>query len=680
MRGLCAGEPALEPPDTIAGGAAWGWRSRGRAPLRSGWATCDKVCGVPTARPVRRAIRLSAVITLTSAVLATAQPAADRNDDRPVTVRRFTFIGVRSIAEDRLRAVLATRQSSRVPWGSKTPFDRGRLDADLRRIAAFYADRGYPDARVMQTDVRPTRTPAAVDVQLTVEEGEPVRVSSVDLRGFEIIPPDRLSALTGEAPVKVGEPRDRVRVANMRELVLNELREHGYPFAKVSVIETAGPGGERQVAVAYLAEPGPLARFGAVEITGNSAVTDRVIRRQLTFRPGDLYRRSLVQGSQRRLYGMELFQFVNIETIEPERLEPVVRSRVTVHEGKHQRVNFGVGYGTEEKLRGEGEYHHLNFLGGARTAGAHGRWSSLDRGVRLDFIQPYFLGPRASLGADAQQWWTYTPAYTSVVTGAKTAVTRRPTQSTSWSVSFTAERSSSTISEAALLDDTLKDDLIALGLDPTTGSQAGTFTALGFDYQRSTADNVLDSHRGYQLAFHAEHAAPWLPGSFSYSAVSADMRHYLSLSESIVVASRAQIGAIHPLDGDQSNVPFSKKYFLGGATSVRGWGRFEVSPLLDGVPIGGLSLLAASAELRARVNGRLGGVVFVDAGNVWDDEWHFALGELQASAGVGIRYRTPVGPIRFDFGYQLTSMPALKVNGAPQLRPWRLHFSIGQAF
>ena len=100
-----------------------------------------------------------------------------------------------------------------------------------------------------------------------------------------------------------------------------------------------------------------------------------------------------MQNSQRRLYGMELFQFANVEALNPELQAAEVPVRVTVAEGKHQRVNFGVGYGTEEKGRVDAEYHHVNFLGGARSAGAHGRWSSLDRGLRLDFTQPYLFRP-----------------------------------------------------------------------------------------------------------------------------------------------------------------------------------------------------------------------------------------------------------------------------------------------
>lgn len=646
-------------------------------PLLTGLSSCAIFCDKVWLVSHRRSSRVFCLPLLCAIGLAAAC-----KDDGVVTVRRLVFTGVHAISEDRLRAALATRQGSRLLWSAKAPFDQSRLEVDLKRIQAFYADRGYPDARVIDREVRPNRAQDAVDVRITIDEGEPVRVVAVQLRGFDVLPTDRLGVLTTQTPVTVGQPRDRQQVTALRDLAVNELREHGYPYARVSIDENDGAGG-KAVTLTYVAEPGPLAHFGGVEIVRSTevrSVSERVVRRQLTYQPGDLYRRSLVQGSQRRLYGMELFQFVNIEILDPDRRDPVVRTRVTVAEGKHQRVNLGVGYGTEEKIRTEGQYRHVNFLGGARTAGARARWSSLDRGVRLDFIQPYLFSPRVSLGADAQQWWTYTPAYRSAVTGGKATVTRRPSQSTSWSVSLTAERSSSTISDETLRDARLADDLIALGLDPTTGRQEGTFTALGFDYQRSTADNLLDARRGYQLAFRAEHAARWLPGSFSYSAVSSDLRHYLPMTERLVLANRLQAGAIDALDGDQANVPFSKKYFLGGATSVRGWGRFEVSPLLEGVPIGGLGLLAMSSELRASASARLGAVLFVDAGHVSSQGWQLLFDQLQYAAGAGIRYRTPVGPIRFDVGYQLTTIPGLKVDGQTQPRPWRLHFSIGQAF
>jgi outer membrane protein assembly complex protein YaeT len=623
-------------------------------------------------------------------ILCLALSFAACDEQGTVTVHRLSFKGVKSVDPARLKQALATRENTKVPivgwelpWSKKNFFDRGRFDADLQRIKAFYADRGFPDARVTGADVKLNSKQTSVDVTLTIDEGAPVRVAAVNFDGFEVIPERHLNQLRDTVPLKVGDPRDRQLVVSTQEQALNELRDHGYPYAKVATNEDDGADGKAATLV-FRAEPGPIAHFGSVEVSGNKSVSEHVIERELTFRPDDLYQRSAVQNSQRRLYGMELFQFVNIETLNPEAQDPDVKTRITVAEGKHQRVNFGVGYGTEEKARVDAEYHHLNFLGGARSAGLHARYSSLDRGLRADFNQPFFLAPHFSLGGEGQQWYTFTPAYHSIVTGGKATLTHRESQRMSWSVSFTSERDDSTISPDLRNQPnfpSLISDLIALGLNPSTDHQVGTLNALGFDLQRSTADNLLNAHRGYQVAFHTEQAGRIVPGTFKYYAVTLDARHYLPIGRSLVAASRVQVGNIAAANNDPATVPFSKKYFLGGATSLRGWGRFEVSPVGEsGVPLGGNSMFAASEELRASLSGSFGVVLFADAGNVWADRSSLSFSDLRYDVGPGLRYQTPVGPIRFDLGYQLNPIPGLLVNGTPQARRWRLHFSIGQAF
>ena len=596
-----------------------------------------------------------------------------------MTVHRLTFKGVKSVDEGRLKSSLATKQSSIIPWGRKYYFDRSRFDADLKRIQAFFADRGYPDARVTGFDVKLNDKQDQVDITVTIEEGEPVKVAAIDLVGFDVIPTDHLAEMMKKVPLKVGAPRDRQLVVTTHELAVNELKDHGFPYAKVTTAEDDGPDG-KHAKMTFTAEPGKIANFGSVEISGNQSVSQRIIERELSFKPGDLYRRSIVQESQRRLYGMELFQFVNIEPLNPELQPEEIPTRVTVAEGKHHRVNFGVGYGTEEKGRVDAEYHHLNFLGGARTAGAHARWSTLDRGVRLDFNQPYFFAPHYSFGVDAQDWRTFTPAYNSTVVGAKAIVTHRRTQHTSWSVSIGSERDSSSIAPDVLGDPKLRPALIALGLNPDTLEQSGTLTPIGFDLQHSTADSLLNAHHGYQLAFHTEEAGRVMPGTFHYYGISADTRYYVPIGERLVFASRLQFGNLRPAGGDPANVPFAKKFFLGGATSLRGWGRFEVSPLVAGLPIGGNSMLEFTEELRLVLRGNWGAVLFLDGGNVWAESFGVNLSDLRYDVGPGLRYNTAIGPIRLDLGYQLNPIPGLLINGQPQTRQWRVHFSIGQAF
>ncbi len=613
-------------------------------------------------------------------VAATATSAFAFQDDGEVVVRDLTFHGVRSIDVSRLRAALATRKSSALPWGDRYSFDRARLETDLRRIQAFYADRGYPDARVTSVDVQFSDSGDAVRIVITIEEGEPVRVEAVLFTGFDVLEPGERESLRSDVPLIVGRPRDRQAVIASIERAANVLRDRGYPYARVTTSESTGGNG-RDVRINLHAEPGPLAIFGPVDIVGSAGVSARVIQRQLSFAPGDLYRRSLVQESQRRLYGLELFQFVNVEQLDPAVESEQVWMRVTVAERDHQRLNFGVGYGTEEKGRVEGEYQHLNFFGGARTAGAHARWSSLDRGVRLNLEQPYLFSPHLSLRMDGQQWRTDTPAYQSILTGGEATVTRRAGLYTSISLSVSAEYTSSSVSADALNDPTLRDELIALGLDPTTGRQDGSLNTLAADVSRDTTDNPLDATRGYHVTLHTERAGGVLPGTFDYAALSADAHVFLPVGERTVVATRLQLGSLGAADDDPKNIPFSKKFFLGGATSLRGWGRFQISPLsASGLPIGGTSVAAFTTELRFPIWSSLGGVVFLDAGNVWAENWTVRLDDLRYAAGTGLRYATPVGPVRVDFGYQLNPIEGLLVNGQPQERRWRLHFSIGQAF
>jgi outer membrane protein assembly complex protein YaeT len=616
------------------------------------------------------------------------------NEEGIVRVHSLKFNGVTAVDTDELRNALATREDSkipilgiRLPWSrSRNYFDRGRFDADLKRIEAFYADRGYPDARVASFDVKLNDKQDAVDVTLTITEGEPIRVAGVNFVGFDsILTPGDLNTLQNQRQLRIGQPRQRQAVVAVHELALNQLRDHGYPYAKVATAEDTGQGG-KEATVTYTADPGPLAHFGAIEIAGNNSVSDAVIRRHVTFKAGDVYRRSAVQDTQRRLYAMELFQFVNIETLNPELQNPEVLTRITVAEGKHQRFNGGVGYGTEERARIEGEYRHVNFLGGARSAGAHARYSSLDRGVRLDFIQPYLFHPRLSLGVDAQRWYTYTPAYNNIVTGARIAVVRNRGNRSTLTFSLSSERNNSTIK---VDDPELRNDLIALGLDPDTNSQEGTLSAAGVDWTHATTDNVLNARRGYSVTLHAEEAGRLLPGTFNYTLFSGDVRHFIPVSRDLVIANRLQFGNIQAAGGDPTQVPFSRKFFLGGATSVRGWGRYEVSPLsASGLPIGGNTLVAISSELRAHLKGNLGGVLFVDGGNVWATDGggvgtngdNVSFSDLKWAAGLGLRYDTPVGPVRLDWGYQLTPIDNLIINGQPEQRHWRVHFSIGQAF
>jgi outer membrane protein insertion porin family/translocation and assembly module TamA len=610
-----------------------------------------------------------------------------------VKVDSFKFNGLHAVTDGQLRSVLATTPSSSLPWGTKHYFTREQFEADLKRIQAFYLDRGYPDAKVTSFDVQLSKDQSSVDITVNIDEGEPIRVQQIVLQGLEDLSPAVVELVRSSLPLKEGAPLDRALLQSSRETAIDALKEHGYPYASVRLAEKPGSADNQRV-VTLDAAPGVLAHFGRLDIEGNSSVSDRTIRRQLAFRPGDLYQQSKVIESQRRLYTLELFQFANVKAETGEQT-PLVPTRVTVTEGKHRKVNLGLGYGSEERARAQIDWRHVNFFGGARTAQLVARYSGLDRGVRVNFGEPYFFTRNYSLTLSAQSWHADEPAFILDTRGGQVTITRRfgPRRSrlrpastyappTTLSFSYANELEDYSISNDTLLDLTQRDELIALGLDPR-GFGGGRRSAVSLDAGRNTTGNLLNARKGYVTSLHLEQAGRWLAGDYDYYEVTVDGRYYQSLGSRAVVALRARVGSVDSLGGrpEELAVPFFKRYFLGGATNLRGWGRFDVSPLAgSGLPIGGQTVFNFSTELRVPVVGKVGAVLFLDGGNVWTDPWDFKFNDMRYDVGPGLRYDSPIGPLRVDLGYQLNPIDGLIVNGKPETRHFRVHFSIGQAF
>jgi len=598
-------------------------------------------------------------------------------EEGDIQIHKLDFQGVEQVNKTALANALQTKRGSRLPWGHKTYFDRRMFEADLERIQAFYRDRGFPDARVASFDVKLNDQQDQVDVVVHISEGMPTLVADVDLTGFDVLSADEQRSLRESLPLQPKRPLDRQLAVASRERALNALRDHGYPYAEVDISQEGL--GDKRVNVAFAATPGALAHFGPIEIDGQKSVEENIIRRQLSYQEGGIFSRREMRESQRKLYRMELFQFANIESKEDKTAQsPDVPTRVTVAEAKHQRLTTGIGYGSEEKARAMLRWDHLNFFGSARHAGVETKWSSLDRGVRLDYTEPFFLTGHYSLNFEGRAWQAVEPVYSLKSLGGRASIRHQANSQSYWTVSLINEFQRSSITNAGLEDFSIRDDLIALGLDPR-GTTRGTMGAIAFDVNRNTTNNLLDANQGYVLSGHVEQAGKWLWGTYNYWEVSGEARQYLRVGRSFVWANRIHAGTIDALGGETS-VPFFKRYFLGGASSVRGWGRFEVSPLSGfGFPIGGLSMLEGSTEIRKPLFGKLGGVAFFDFGNVSDRSVDVPTSLLYA-VGPGLRYLTPVGPARIDFGYQLNRIPNLKVNGKPETRAWRIHFSIGQAF
>lgn len=608
-------------------------------------------------------------------------------EEGTVQVSSLKFTGTAAIKAEELKAVIATQENGFLPWGRRHYFDREEFDRDVQRIEAYYADKGYPSAKVVGLDVQVSPNKDKVDITVQINEGEPVIVEAIDFEGLDSIPADHRERLAGQLPQKVGNPRDQKLILASHDMVVSELRDHGFPYASVRVVERPGPS-ERRVGLGIVADTGPESVFGPITIEGDVSVDEDVIRRELAFREGELYQVSRMTESQRRLYGLELFQFVNVTPRLPEDRSATVPVHVTVAEGKHRRLQLGLGYGSEEKARARINWRHVNFTGGARTGETEAKWSSLEQGVRGSFTEPFLFQPGLSVRLTGSTWWAEEPIYEYRSSGGRIILSKDFSRAgagadrgvrNSLSVSFIREYERYAISQSALDDPTFRDELIALGLDPDTGQGAGTLSAIEIDFERNTSAQPLNPRQGYSIGAHLESAGTAIGGSFEYNELVAEGRGYLPLGAGIVWANRARFGTL--AGSSASQIPYYKRYFVGGSTSLRGWGRYQVSPLSPaGLPIGGRSMMEVSTEARFGIRGKLSGVLFVDGGNAWIQAWDLNPRDLRWAVGPGIRYETPIGPVRFDLGLQLNPIDGLVIDGNPEERKWRVHFSIGQAF
>jgi outer membrane translocation and assembly module TamA len=180
---------------------------------------------------------------------------------------------------------------------------------------------------------------------------------------------------------------------------------------------------------------------------------------------------------------------------------------------------------------------------------------------------------------------------------------------------------------------------------------------------------------------HVEQAGGWMPGTFDYANVIGEARYYYTMANRhVTFAVQSRYGSITPLN-QEADIPLLKRFFLGGSGQMRGWSRFELSPLsASGEPVGGKSLLASTAEIRVPLARRLRGALFVEAGNVWRGDWTLHPHDLLFDAGPGVRIQTPFGLIRLDVGYQLNRLEGLRIDRKPQRRAWRINVGLGEAF
>ena len=645
-------------------------------------------------------IRLIAFLALVWMV-AVAAPARAQQTDRDIKVSSVTFEGNQTFAAGILKTVIQTRKAGWWPWSRFQPFDQRRVDADVSRLRAFYHDRGFPEVKVRLGEFTISKDGDSIALRFVIEEGAPLLIRTLTVEGLEGLPP-AVTEPAARLPLKAGDRRDNALLLGARNELTAVLRENGYPHVRVEIQERAPQPDAAPVTdaapvkvqdgvdLAIVVTPGPETRFGTLTMNGLKGLKQVVVHRAVTFNEGELYRESEVNRSLRRLASLQALEFVNLvpDAAARESHAAVLPMVVTLAEGKRHRFEFGVGYGTEDRFRASFEWRNVNFKGNASQLVFNAKYSSLLRGAGFGYDHPYLLPTGGTLNAQAGAWWTYEPTFHSRTAGGRFGVRhefgrlRRAGVAavSGWdaTVTYRNERLFYEVTPEALADLGSVEQLVALGLDPVTGRGDGTAAGVSLDLARRELDVSTNPTRGSVIAIRLAHVAPWLGGTFKFDELLAEVRGYVPIG-SMVGAVRARVATLP--SHDATRIPYSERYFLGGATSVRGWGRYQIGPITEnGLPTGGRTLLEGSAELRFPIAGSFGAAAFIDAGQVGADSWNVSIKDLRYAVGTGLRYTSLIGVARMDVGWQLNPIPGLRVAGQELTRRWRLHLSIGHAF
>ena len=660
-------------------------------------------------------------------------------DDVVRELREIRFSGAQSFPEILLRsaiisdasrcrnAALDLLQVCRFGIGEeKAVLDLAALQSDLLRLRTFYFERGYRAAQVV---LDTAREGDALIATFKITENQPIVVGSIELKGLEQFDPAQrrqVERAVAQLPLRAGAPLSLIDHEAGRDTLLNRIQNLGYARAEVFAGYLIPRDTQNLARVEYDLVLDNVVYFGAPEIRGNEKVSSTVIRRMLDFRRGDRYSRDAILRTQRNLFGLDVFRNIDVR-VDLNSVHDTVTPIIEVGEGSLNRFRVGVGMNTSEFINAEGRWIGRDFLGGARRIELRGRianvlakplgsvpafedagapYDRLSGSLTADFTQPWFFDPsnNFNLGLFLERR-SIPDVFVRSAVGGYVGITRLLGSGTTASLSYRPELTELT---------TEGDVIFCVSLSACDESAISVLrephwlAPLSVSLSRDRSNSLFAPTRGSIIRLEAEYAAGVSGSEFSYLRAAGEWTLYREPLRGLVLASRIRPGWAHSLDdaGLDLGLHPQKRFFAGGANSVRGFGQYQLGPklltidaaedlldadpesgfvgctaqqinagscdvasladgnaaLFDIRPVGGAVSFEANLELRYPLFGdKLRGAAFVDVGQVWSADQSVRAQDLVFTPGLGLRYFSAIGPVRIDVGYNPQSAQLLNV-------------------
>lgn len=571
-------------------------------------------------------------------------------------IRQINIIGNKSFPVEELRKQFdlgPTRWNSF--YTKNDQYSKQKLAADLESLRSFYLDRGYIKFEVKSTQVSISADKKDIYITVTIDEGQPFRISDIKLAGAPALPAERLFPLIH---LKRGEFFSRKLVTESAERISNLLGDEGYAFANVNTIPEIDEE-KHEVAVTFFVDAGKRVYVRRVEMQGNTRTRDEVLRREMRQLETAWFSADLVRKSRERLQRLGYFEEVAIETPAVAGSSDQVDVKVKVKEKPAGNLAAGIGFSQSDGILLNASVTQNNFLGtGKRVVVAFNNSSSTTL-YQFGYTNPYYTVDGISRGFNL----SYRETDYDELVGADYS-TDVGVAGVNFGLPITDNSRAGLGFNYQYTDFTAGESEIAQAFAADNGNTFNDFSLIA-SYTRDTRDKAIFPTRGSLRSLQAEVT---VPGSdLNYYRIRYDEQLYIPLTSRYIVALSTNLGYGDSY-GETNYLPFFENFYAGGPRSVRGWKANTLGPREVGSddPVGGNLKLTGSIEFfaPAPVGGkfekslRLG--AFLDLGNVWSTYDSnlltysgFDLGDLRYSTGISLTWLSPVGALSISFAIPL---------------------------